>query len=93
VLPSEAVSSYRVPLEDLFRTASDDESLLPAAISKALGISVAEVLDQYYWADSDSSTLEHRVTEVISRLRTAEEGLAWLREMAIDSPYHRDDTF
>jgi hypothetical protein len=93
VLPSEAVSLHRVLLEDLFRTALDDESLLPAAIGEALGISVAEVLDWYYRVDNDSSTLERRVTEAISRLRMEEEGEAWLREMAVELPYHRDDTF
>jgi hypothetical protein len=66
---------------------------LPAAIGEALRISVAEVLDRYYQADSDSSMLECRVTKAIGRLRTAEEGKAWLREMAIDSPYRGDDTF
>jgi hypothetical protein len=60
VLPSEATSPWRVLLEDLFKTASEDESLLPAAIGEALGISVAEVMDRYYRADSDSNTLKCR---------------------------------
>jgi hypothetical protein len=63
------------------------------AISEALGISLAEVLDRYFRADSDISTQEHQVVEAIERHRTEEEGEAWLREMAVDSPYHRDDTF
>jgi hypothetical protein len=93
MLPLEATSPQRVLLEDLFKTASEDESLLPAAIGEVLGISVAEVMDRYYRTDSNSNTLERRVTEDVSRLMTAREGKAWLRDMAIDSPYIQDDTF
>lgn len=76
MLPSEAASPQCVSLEDLFRTALENESCFPSAIGEALGISVVEVLDRYYRSDSNSNTLEHQVTEDVSRLMTMREGEA-----------------
>jgi hypothetical protein len=64
--------------------ASEDEGLLLAAISEALGISVAEVLDCYYREDSNASTQDCLVGEAIGKHRMVEEGEAWLREMTVD---------
>jgi hypothetical protein len=47
VLPSEVVSLQIVPIEDLNRS-SPSESLLPEAVSEALGISLSEVLNLYF---------------------------------------------
>jgi hypothetical protein len=93
VLPVEVASPCRVPIEDLMRSASEDEGLLPVAISEALSISVVEFMDHYYWEDSEASMRDHLVGEAILKHRMVEEGERWLREMAVELPYCRDDTF
>jgi hypothetical protein len=93
VLLVEVVSPCRVPIEDLVRSASEDEGLLLAAISEALGISLAEVLDCYFREDSDASTRDCLVGDAIERHRMVKEGKNWLRAMAVELPYQRDDTF
>jgi NMD protein affecting ribosome stability and mRNA decay len=61
------------------RLASEDEGLLLAAISEALGISVAEVMDCYYQEDSEASMQDHVVGEAISKCQMVEEGKRWFQ--------------
>jgi hypothetical protein len=81
-----------VPIKELTRL-SLSESLLPKAISEALGISLAEVLDLYF-RDGDEDMQDHLVWEVIDRCRINEEDKRnQVREMYMELPYQRDDTF
>jgi hypothetical protein len=94
VLPLEVVLFLRVPVEDLIRSALSDESLLPEAISEALGISLAEVLDLYFREGSDKDVRDCLIWEAIDRHRMGEEDERnRLREMDAELPYQRDDTF
>jgi hypothetical protein len=68
VLPSEVVPPLTVPIEELTRSSSSSESLLPEAISEALGISLSEVFDLYF-RDIDKVTRDHLVWEAIDRCR------------------------
>jgi hypothetical protein len=58
VLLSEVVPSLLVPIKELTRSSSN-ESLLPKAISEALGISLAEVMDLYFRDGSDEEVQDH----------------------------------
>jgi hypothetical protein len=65
-----------VPVEELTRSSSP-KSMLPEALSDALGISLSEVLAQYY----SISDLDERgcvIGEAIDRRRSEEEGEEWL---------------
>jgi hypothetical protein len=76
VLPAEVVTPCQVPIEDLLRSSSEDEGLLPEAISEALGISLAEVLDCYFREDSDASMQDCLVGNAIG-------DVGWLRRVRI----------
>jgi hypothetical protein len=52
--------------------------MLPEALSDALGISLSEVLAQYF----SISDLDKRGREAIDRRRSAEKGEEWLTEEA-----------
>jgi hypothetical protein len=65
-----------VPIEELTRSSSP-KSMLPEALSDALGISLSEVLAQYY-SISDLDKRGRIIGEVIDRRRSEEEGEEWL---------------
>jgi hypothetical protein len=67
VLPSEVVPPLVVPIEELTRS-SPSGSLLPEAISEALGISLSEVFDLYF-RDIDEVAGDRLVWEAIDRRR------------------------
>jgi hypothetical protein len=88
-----------VPIEELTRSSSN-ESLLPEAISEALGISLAEVMDLYFRDDSDEEVQNCLVWDTIDRRRMNAEDEAWLaaesrRRAAVAEMVHRggDDTY
>jgi hypothetical protein len=56
-------------------------SILPAALSEALGISLSEVMDQYY-SESDNAKRDCLIGNALDRKRTEEEGEDWLWEEA-----------
>jgi hypothetical protein len=81
-----------VPIEELTRS-SLSGSLLPKAISEALGISLSEVLDLYF-GDIDEGHRDRLIWDTIDRRRMNEEDeVNRLREMDVERPYQRDDTF
>jgi hypothetical protein len=65
-----------VPIEELTRSSSP-KSMLPEALSDALGISLLEVLAQYY-SISDLDERGRIIGEAIDRRRSEEEGEEWL---------------
>jgi hypothetical protein len=70
-----------------------NESLLPEAISEALGISLSEVIDLYF-GDIDEGQRDRLVWDAIDRHRMNEEDeVNRVREMDVEHPYQRDDTF
>jgi hypothetical protein len=97
VLPSEVVPLQTVPIEDLTRS-SPSESLLPEAVSEALGISLSEVLNLYF-GELDEGTRDHMVWDTIDRCRGEEEDMHILWEdsrranEAEFRSYYEDDTF
>jgi hypothetical protein len=68
----EVVPSLLVPIDELTRSSSK-ESLLPEAISEALGISLNEVMELYF-QDNNEEAQEWRVGEAVERCREREEG-------------------
>jgi hypothetical protein len=86
-----------VPVEDLTRS-SPSESLLPEAVSEALGISLSEVLNLYF-GELDEDTRDRMVWDAIDRHRGEEEDMHLLREdrrrtgKAEFRSYYEDDTF
>jgi hypothetical protein len=74
----EVVPPQVVPIEDLTRS-SPSESLLPEAVSEALGISLSEVLNLYF-GELDENTRDHMVWDAIDRRRGEEEDMHQLRE-------------
>jgi hypothetical protein len=97
VLSLEVVPPWTVPVEDLTRS-SPSESLLPEAVSEALGISLSEVLNLYS-GELDEDTRDHMVWDAIDRRRGEEEDMDLLREdrrradEAEFRSYYKDDTF
>jgi hypothetical protein len=97
VLPLEVVPPRTVPVEDLTRS-SPSESLLPEAVSEALGISLSEVLNLYF-GELDKDTRDCMVWDAIDRCRGEEEDMHWVREQchreeeAEFTLYYKDDTF
>jgi hypothetical protein len=86
------VAHPRVPVEEL-TVSSSSGSLLPEAISKALGISLPKVLDLYF-RGIDEGHRDRLVWDTIDRRRMNEEDeVSQLREMDVERPYQRDDTF
>jgi hypothetical protein len=77
VLPME-VARPLVPVEELTDSLSP-VSMLPPALSEALGISLSEVMDHYF-DGSDEATRVRRIEEVLDRRRTFEEGEEWLAQ-------------
>jgi hypothetical protein len=65
-----------VPIEELTRSSSP-KSMLPKALSDALGFSLSEVLAQYY-SISDLDERGRIIGEAIDRRRSEEEGEEWL---------------
>jgi hypothetical protein len=86
-----------VPVEDLTRS-SPSESLLPEAVSEALGISLSEVLNLYF-GELDKDTRDRMVWDAIDRRRGEEEDMHLLREDRCRADevefrsYYEDDTF
>jgi hypothetical protein len=67
--------------------------MLPEAISEALGISLSKVLDLYF-RDIDEGWRDRLVWDAIDRHRMNEEDERnRVREMDVEHPYERDDTF
>jgi hypothetical protein len=64
-----------VPIEELTRSSSP-KSMLPEALSEALGISLSEVLAHYY-SISDLDERGHIISKAIDRRRLEEEGEEW----------------
>jgi hypothetical protein len=97
VLPSEVVPLQVVPIEDLTRS-SPSESLLPEAVSEALGISLSEVLNLYF-GELDEGTQDRLVWDAIDRRRGEEEDMdvLWEESRRADEAefrsYYEDDTF
>jgi hypothetical protein len=75
VLPME-VARPLVPIEELTRSSSP-ASMLPTALSEALGISLSEVMVRYFDGSEESERV-HRIEEALDRRRTFEEGEEWL---------------
>jgi hypothetical protein len=81
-----------VPVANLTRSSSPG-SVLPEAISEALGISLPEVLDLYF-RGVDEGRRDRLVWDAIDRRRINEEDeVNRVREMDVERPYERDDTF
>jgi hypothetical protein len=56
---------------------SSPASMLPATLSKALGISLSEVMDRYF-NGSDEAERVRRIEDTLDRRRTLGEGEEWL---------------
>jgi hypothetical protein len=67
VLPLEVVPPVVVPVEELNKSLPS-ESMLPEAISEALGISPSDVFDLYF-RDVDEVVRDHLIWEAIDRHR------------------------
>jgi hypothetical protein len=75
VLPMEAAHLV-VPVEELTRSLSP-ASMLPAALSEALSISLSDIMDQYFDGSEESERV-CRIEEALDRRREFEEGEEWL---------------
>jgi hypothetical protein len=75
VLPLEAAPLV-VPVEELTRSSSP-ASMLPAALSEALGISLSDVMVRYFDGSEESERVR-RIEEALDRRREYEEGEEWL---------------
>jgi hypothetical protein len=97
VLPSEVVPLQVVPIEDL-NWSSPRESLLPEAVSEALGISLSEGLNLYF-GELDEDTRDRMVWAAIDRRRGEEEDMYILQENSRRADeaefraYYKDDTY
>jgi hypothetical protein len=93
----EVVPLQIIPIEDLTRSSSS-ESLLPEAVSEALGISLSEVLNLYF-GGLDEGTRDCMVWDAIDRRRGEEEDMHILQEDScrVDKAefklYYEDDMF
>jgi hypothetical protein len=65
-----------VPVEELTRLSSP-ASMLPTALSEALGISLSDVIARYFDGSEESERVRH-IEEALDRRRTFEEGEEWL---------------
>jgi hypothetical protein len=79
VLPLEA-AHLAVPVEELTRSSSP-ASMLPAALSEALGISLSDVMIQYFDGSEESERVR-RIEETLDRRREFEEGEEWLAQQS-----------
>jgi hypothetical protein len=74
--------------------------MLPVALSKVLGISLSEVMEQYFNGSGDDEWV-HRIEEVLDRKRSDTEGEEWLdgeawrRSMVLERVHQNreDDSF
>jgi hypothetical protein len=87
-----------VPIEEL-TCSSSPKSMLPTALSEALGISLLEVMDRYF-NGSDEAERVRLIEGALDRRRSEEEGEEWLAEEArrrdvVAELVHRggDDTY
>jgi hypothetical protein len=93
----EVVPPVIVPVEELTRS-SPSESLLPEAVSEALGISLSKVLNLYF-GELDKVRRDRLIWELIDRRRGEEEDIKWLEERSRQEEeaefrsYYEDDTF
>jgi hypothetical protein len=78
VLPSEVVPPQVVPIEDLTRSSSP-ASMLLAALSEALGISLSTVMDRYFNGSQDSERVR-QIEEALERRIVFEEEEEWLAQ-------------
>jgi hypothetical protein len=65
-----------VPVEELTHSLLP-ASMLPGALSEALGISLSEVMDRYF-VGSEESERVRQIEEALDRRREVEEGEEWL---------------
>jgi hypothetical protein len=77
----EVVTPWTVPIEELTRSPSS-EGVLPEAISEALGISLAEVLDLYFGGVNEERR-DRLVWDAIDRRRMEVEDCEWLEGESI----------
>jgi hypothetical protein len=75
VLPLEAAPLV-VPVEELTRSSSP-ASMLPTALSEALGISLSNVMVRYFDGSEESERVRC-IEEALDRRREFEEGEEWL---------------
>jgi hypothetical protein len=75
VLPLE-VAHPVVPVDELTRSSSP-ASMLPTALSEALGISLSDVMDRYFDGSEESERVRH-IEEASDRRWEFEEGEEWL---------------
>jgi hypothetical protein len=74
--------------------------MLPAALSKVLGISLSEVMERYFDGLGEDERV-HRIEDAIERRRSDEEGEDWLagearrRSMVLERVHwnREDDSF
>jgi hypothetical protein len=73
--------------------------MLPATLSKALGISLLDVLD-YYYNESDEVKRGHLIEEALDRKRMGDRDQEWmdreskrLEEIEVSLQYQEDDTY
>jgi hypothetical protein len=67
-----------VPIEELTHSSSP-ASILPAALSEVLGISLADVMDRYVDGSEESERVR-RIEDALDRRREFEEGEEWLAQ-------------
>jgi hypothetical protein len=67
-----------VPVEELTHSSSP-ASMLPAALSEALGISLSDIMVRYFDGSEESERVR-RIEEALGRRREFEEGEEWLAE-------------
>jgi hypothetical protein len=65
-----------VPVEEL-TCSSSPASMLPTALSEALGISLSDVMVRYFDGSEESERVR-RIEEALDRRREFEEGEEWL---------------
>jgi hypothetical protein len=87
-----------IPVEELTDSLSP-KSMLPAALSEALGISLSEVMDRYFNGLGEAERVR-LIEDALDRRRSEEEGEEWLAEEArrcdiVAELVHRggDDTY
>jgi hypothetical protein len=73
-----------VPVKELTHLSSPN-SMLPATLSEALGISLSEIMDRYF-NGSDEAERVCLIEDALDRRRLEQEGEEWLAEEA-----HRRD--
>jgi hypothetical protein len=79
VLPLEAALLV-VPVEELTRSSSP-ASMLPAALSEALGISLSDIMMRYFDGSEESERVR-RIEEALDWRREFEEGEEWLAQQS-----------